>query len=121
MSDNKHLTLDERRIIEKGINSGATKTSIADTIGKDNSTIGKEIKQHRKITYKCHFLLNASITNIARTGEHVPPSAKDMNHLNVPDGIAVPAHATDVLAIIPAASRNTAMMPWLRIMTIVPN
>ena len=50
MSDNKHLTLDERRIIEKGINSGATKTSIADTIGKDNSTIGKEIKQHRKIT-----------------------------------------------------------------------
>jgi IS30 family transposase len=57
MSDNKHLTLDERRIIEKGINSGATKTSIADTIGKDNSTIGKEIKQHRKITYKCHFPL----------------------------------------------------------------
>ena len=59
-NDNKHLTLDERRIIEKGIESGATKTSIADTIGKDNSTIGKEIKQHRKVSYKCRLPLECA-------------------------------------------------------------
>lgn len=56
----KHLTLDERRIIERGIENGATKTSIADTIGKDNSTIGKEIKLHRKVVYKCGLPLECS-------------------------------------------------------------
>ena len=38
-----HLTKEERKIIAKGIESGATKTAIGRTIGKDNSTIGKEI------------------------------------------------------------------------------
>ena len=59
-NDNKHLTLDERRIIEVGITNGSSKTSIADTIGKDNSTIGKEIKLHRKVTYKCHLPLECA-------------------------------------------------------------
>lgn len=36
-----HLTLSERQIIETGISKGASKKSIADTIGKDKSTIGK--------------------------------------------------------------------------------
>ncbi len=44
-----HLTLSERQIIETGISKGASKKSIADTIGKDKSTIGKEIKNHRII------------------------------------------------------------------------
>ena len=47
----KHLTLEERRIIRTGIENGSTKTAIAETIGKDNSTIGKEIKLHR---VPCH-------------------------------------------------------------------
>ena len=34
-----HLTLSERQIIETGISKGASKKSIADTIGKDKSTI----------------------------------------------------------------------------------
>ena len=42
-----HLTLDERRIILTGIINGSTKTAIAQTIGKDKSTVGKEIKLHR--------------------------------------------------------------------------
>ena len=44
---NLHLTLEERRIIRKGIEDGLTKTAIANTLGKDKSTIGKEIKLHR--------------------------------------------------------------------------
>ena len=48
---NSHLTKSDREIIESGIKNGATKTSIADTIGKDNSTVGKEIKQHCPATH----------------------------------------------------------------------
>ena len=54
-ADNRgtHLTKEERKIIAKGIESGATKTAIGRTIGKDNSTVGKEIKQHLKLVSKC--------------------------------------------------------------------
>ena len=41
-----HLTSEERRSIETGIRKGATKTAIANTIGKNNSNVGKEIKLH---------------------------------------------------------------------------
>ena len=41
----KHLALEERRIILKGNEAGADKAAIARTIGKDKSTIGKEIKK----------------------------------------------------------------------------
>lgn len=44
---NKHLTLEERKIIHNGILNGASKISIAQTLGKDKSTIGKEINLHR--------------------------------------------------------------------------
>lgn len=59
MSDNKNkaLTLDERRIIENGIRNSATKTSIADTVGKDKSTIGKEIRLHRYRSHNCKMPL----------------------------------------------------------------
>ena len=41
---NLHLTVQERIIIEKGIENGSTKAAIALTIGKDKSTVGKGIK-----------------------------------------------------------------------------
>ena len=56
-NQNKHLTLAERIIIETGIQSGATKAAIAKTIGKDNSTIGKEIALHRQLTRRCRLPL----------------------------------------------------------------
>lgn len=55
-----HLTLDERKIILNGIENGATKASIAKTIGKDKSTVGKEIKLHRIISHKCSLPLECS-------------------------------------------------------------
>ncbi|MCM1570235.1 MAG: helix-turn-helix domain-containing protein [Roseburia sp.] len=57
---NTHLTLDERRIILTGITNGSTKTAIAQTIGKDKSTIGKEIKLHRTLSHKCKMPLECS-------------------------------------------------------------
>lgn len=51
-NSNSHLTLDERRIILSGITNGSTKVAIAQTIGKDKSTVGKEIKLHRILSHK---------------------------------------------------------------------
>lgn len=61
-SSNKflHLTLEERRIILTGINSNSTKSAIARIIGKDKSTVGKEIKRHRILTHKCRMPLECS-------------------------------------------------------------
>ena len=55
-----HLTASDRNIIEVGINNGSTKTTIAKTLGKDKSTIGKEIKLHRKITHRFSLPLECS-------------------------------------------------------------
>lgn len=57
---NRHLCLEERKLIEKGIESGSTKTAIARTIGKDNSTVGKEIALHRAQVFRCRLLLECS-------------------------------------------------------------
>ena len=46
--DGSHLTLEEREIIESGIKNGSTKVDIARTIGKDATTVAKEIRKHRQ-------------------------------------------------------------------------
>lgn len=55
-----HLSQAEREIIFTGINNGSTKSAIAKTLGKDKSTIGKEIKLHRQICYKCRLPLECA-------------------------------------------------------------
>lgn len=52
-SSNKHLTLSDRIVIETGIRNGSSKTAIADTLGKNKSTIGREIAEHRQLKMKC--------------------------------------------------------------------
>ncbi|MDY6062449.1 MAG: helix-turn-helix domain-containing protein [Erysipelotrichaceae bacterium] len=54
---NLHSTISDRIVIEKGITNGSSKKAIADTLGKDKSTIGKEIKLHRTSSYKCNLPL----------------------------------------------------------------
>ena len=43
----KHMTMDQRIIIEKGLDQGSSIRSIALQLGKDPTTISKEIKKHR--------------------------------------------------------------------------
>lgn len=57
---NLHLTVQERIIIEKGIVNGSTKAAIALTIGKDKSTVGKEIKKHRELVHKSSYKINCA-------------------------------------------------------------
>lgn len=46
---NTHLTLEDRKIIQDGIENELTKVQIAKNIGKDPTTISKEIKNRRKL------------------------------------------------------------------------
>lgn len=55
-----HLTLEERRIILTGITNGSTKAAIAQTIDKDKSTVGKEIRLHKILSHKRSLPLECS-------------------------------------------------------------
>ena len=51
----KHLTLNQRKAIQDGIENRLSKTAIARLIGKDPSTVAKEIKAHRKLKPRNRF------------------------------------------------------------------
>ncbi len=53
----KNLNLDERLTIEKGIFNNISKRAIANSIGKSESTIGKEIALHRFLSYNSSLKL----------------------------------------------------------------
>ncbi len=55
----KHLTLEDRIKIQEGIENGKSKVDIAKTIGKDPSTVGKEIKARR--AFKSRNIFNTPI------------------------------------------------------------
>lgn len=59
LHDNTHLTLDERKIIEAGITNNSTKSAIAKNIGKDATTVAKEIRKHR--TFKTRNTFNRPV------------------------------------------------------------
>ena len=65
--DNTHLTLDERKIIQVGIEKSSTKADIARTIGKDATTVAKEIRKHRVLKPRNTFnrpILCANLSGI---------------------------------------------------------
>lgn len=74
---NKALTLEDRRIIETGIKNASTKTAIADTIGKDKSTIGKEIRLHRSLRHPCSLPLECKVYARCKHGRLCKASCPD--------------------------------------------
>ena len=46
---NGHLSLEDRKKIQEGIENELTKVQIAKNIGKDPTTVSKEIKKRRKL------------------------------------------------------------------------
>ncbi len=79
MTDNKNkaLTLAERQIIETGIKNGSTKTAIAQTLGKDKSTIGKEIKAHRFCSHKTSLARECNAYRKCRRGRECSAGCPD--------------------------------------------
>lgn len=71
---NKHLTMEERFLIETGIRNGATKKAIAQTLGKDETTIAKEINKHRQLTKKCLMPLECTAYKRCKLGRACKPS-----------------------------------------------
>lgn len=57
---NAHMSYSDRQIIEKAIYNDSNKKSIADAVGKDPSTIAKEIRLHRFKSYSCSLILECS-------------------------------------------------------------
>ena len=77
-----HLTLEERRIILAGITNSSTKTAIAQTIGKDKSTVGKEIKLHRTLTHKCKMPLECNHYKKCVYGRQCTPDCPEEAHMD---------------------------------------
>lgn len=61
MAKNSHLTQDERITIAVGLTNALSRAAIARSVGKDRSTIAKEIKKHRR-----KFLSKTNCTNGVR-------------------------------------------------------
>lgn len=57
--DGTHLTLDQRVVIQKGLDNGDSFAAIAKRVGKDPTTISKEVRRH--ITKRVHKELNRDI------------------------------------------------------------
>ena len=90
-----HLTLEDRKIIEQGINNNETKASIADKLGKDKSTIGKEIK------------LQGNARPPARTT--LPSTAPEGTEVPVPAMAAPTSHTAGLISssILPPPHRQS--------------
>ena len=100
-----HLTFGDRQIIQKGIENGSSKKTMADLLGKDKSTIGKEILQSAKrlsCTGSLHtsagFLLNVPPMHIAGSTGSSQFNARAMFNSPVPEEI-VPRGLQRVLEI----------------------
>ena len=66
--DNKHLSLNDRKIIETGIINRSNKVDIARTIGKDPTTIAKEIRKHRVLKKRNTFNRNSICIHLSECG-----------------------------------------------------
>ncbi len=78
--DNKHLTLNERKIIETGIINRSNKIDIARTIGKDPTTIAKEIRKHRVLKKRNTFNRDSICIHLNECGKCI----KKCNHYQEP-------------------------------------
>lgn len=112
---NLHLTDDERKIIQRGIENNSSKKSIADTLGKDKSTIGKEIKNHRTLSYKSKYPVECVDTGKCpnKYSHHCSMDCPAFKPLSVKDVTALLAHATAAKDTSAAVLTSTCMMRLL--------
>lgn len=68
MKKNAHLTLDERATIEVSLREGESFTEIGRLLGKDPSTISKEVKNHRQTVRKGSYNPCANRVNCSHMG-----------------------------------------------------
>lgn len=106
-----HLSLQDRIIIAAGISNGSSKTAIADTIGKDNSTVGKEIRLHRFLKYKCRLPRECAAYKKCPYDRNCTPDCPDFVPFRCRRRDRTPAHAMAAAGIPDAVSINTGIIP----------
>lgn len=67
----KHLTLDNRKAIQEGIEKYLLKTAIAISISKDPTTVAKEIKLHRTVKQRSRFNFPVVCTKLKQFKKHI--------------------------------------------------
>ena len=65
---NTHLTLDDRKQIQEGLEKELTRTEISKIIKKDISTVAKEIKLRRKLKPRNRFNTPITCTHFKECG-----------------------------------------------------
>ena len=73
MAKNTHLTFDERVTIEVSLREGDTFAEIGKMLGKDPSTISKEVKNHKQIVRKESYNPCAKRTDCSHMGKACKP------------------------------------------------
>ena len=73
MAKNTHLTLDERATIEVSLREGASFTEIGRLLGKDPSTISKEVKNHNQVIRKGSYNPCSKRTSCSHMGKACKP------------------------------------------------
>jgi transposase, IS30 family len=73
MAKNTHLTLDERATIEVSLREGASFTEIGRLLGKDPSTISKEVKNHNQVIRKGSYNPCTKRTSCSHMGKACKP------------------------------------------------
>lgn len=73
MAKNTHLTLDERATIEVSLREGTSFTEIGRLLGKDPSTISKEVKNHKQVIRKGSYNPCTKRTTCSHMGKACKP------------------------------------------------
>lgn len=93
MTNQKHLTFDDRSHIQAGLNSGRSFRQIAHDLNKDPTTIAKEVRKHRIVAHtgafgrvpnKCLYRKTCSISGLCndpRCSRHYCRSCSNCNLL----------------------------------------
>lgn len=79
---NTHLSLEDRRKIQEGLENELSRTEIAKNINKDISTVAKEIKNRRKLKPRNPFNNPLLVLNL-KSVRFVTENALNMKKLNV--------------------------------------
>ena len=121
-SKQSHLTFGDRQIIQKGIENGSSKKAMADLSGKDKSTIGKEIRLHRELTYKSRLPLECAAYAHCKFSRICRAITWIMFHSLVREEAVLPGPATYARSITSVGLTSTDTMQIMPILlTVIPS
>ena len=112
MARQKHLSLSDRSVIETGLNRCASRTSIAEILNMDKSSICKEIKKHAFFKKKSSYGRNSHGTydclHLEKCG------FKSFCTHACSERCPIPCKRKDALVVSVTVARNRHPVNWIR-------